>query len=153
KGTVQSSKREEGEYTFITASDTWLTHSEYTHDCEALVFVFGAGGSLGKVHYTNGRKFVASDLCFILTPKDPKNTNLKYYYAYFNSRRKEIVQRLARGTNKKAINDTRFQDYIISFPNKAEQDRVGLVVDEIFNNVESYKEKIDKEYSKLDNLV
>ncbi len=153
KGTVQSSKREEGEYTFITASDTWLTHSEYTHDCEALIFVFGAGGSLGKVHYTKDRKFVASDLCFILTPKNPLDTNLKYYYAYFNSRRKEIVQRLARGTNKKAINDTRFQDYIVAFPKKDEQDRVGLIVDNIFSNVETYKAKIDDEYAKLDNLV
>ncbi len=104
KGAVQSSKREEGEYDFITASDTWLTHNEYTHDCEALIFVFGAGGSLGKVHYVNG-KFVTSDLCYVLTPKNPKKVNLKYYYAYFNSRRKDIVRRLARGTNKKAIND------------------------------------------------
>lgn len=153
KGTVQSSKREEGEYTCITASDTWLTHSEYTHECEALVFVFGAGGSLGKVHYTNGRKFVASDLCFVLTPKNPKTTNLKYFYAYFNSKRKEIVQRLARGTNKKSINDPRFKEYKISFPDKTEQDRVGHIVDEIFNNVEELTKKIEAEKGKLEHLV
>lgn len=46
---------------------------------------------------------MTSDLCYVLTPKNPKKVNLKYYYAYFNSRRKDIVRRLARGTNKKAI--------------------------------------------------
>ena len=152
KGTVQSSKREEGEYTFITASDTWLTHNEYTHDCEALIFVFGAGGSLGKVHYING-KFVTSDLCFVLTPKDPKRTNLKYYYAYFTANRKDIVKRLARGTNKKAINDTRLKSYSISYPDKAEQDRVGNEVQKMFDRVEELKTQIEHEYQKLETLI
>ena len=58
---------------------------------------------------------MTSDLCYVLTPKNPKKVNLKYYYAYFNSRRKDIVRRLARGTNKKAINDTRLKSYRISF--------------------------------------
>lgn len=151
KGSVQSSKREEGEYTFVTASDTWLTHSEYTHDCEALVFVFGAGGSLGKVHYIKG-KFVASDLCFVLTPKNPK-TNLKYYYAYFNARRKDIVKRLARGTNKKAINDARFKAYKVMYPEKSEQDAVGAAVENMFERVEMLKKQIESEYEKLDNLI
>ena len=61
---------------------------------------------------------MTSDLCYVLTPKNPKKVNLKYYYAYFNSRRKDIVRRLARGTNKKAINDTRLKSYRISFPKK-----------------------------------
>ena len=152
KGTVQSSKREEGEYTFITASDTWLTHNAYTHDCEALIFVFGAGGSLGKVHYING-KFVTSDLCFVLTPIDPKQTNLKYYYAYFTAKRKDIVKRLARGTNKKAINDTRLKSYSISYPDKAEQDRVGNEVQKMFDRVEQLKQQIEYEYQKLENLI
>lgn len=152
KGTVQSSKREEGEYTFITASDTWLTHNEYTHDCEALIFVFGAGGSLGKVHYING-KFVTSDLCFVLTPKDSKRTNLKYYYAYFTANRKDIVKRLARGTNKKAINDTRLKSYSIFYPDKAEQDRVGNEVQKMFDRVEELKQQIEHEYQKLETLI
>ncbi len=153
KGTVQSSKREEGDYAFITAADEWLTHSEYTHECEALIFVFGAGGSLGKVHYTNNRKFVVSDLCFILTPKNPQEINLKFYYAYFNSHRKKIVQRLARGTNKKSINETRFIEYLVSFPSKEEQDLIGAEVDKIFDNIELFKQKITAEQHKLEHLV
>ena len=152
KGTVQSSKREEGKYTFVTASDTWLTHNKYTHDCEALIFVFGAGGSLGKVHYING-KFVTSDLCFVLTPKDPTKTNLKFYYAYFTTNRKNIVRRLARGTNKKAINDTRLKSYSISYPDKTEQDRVGNQVQKMFDRIEELKKQIEQEYLMLENLI
>ena len=152
KGSVQSSKREEGEYTFVTASDTWLTHNEYTHDCEALIFVFGAGGSLGKVHYIKD-KFITSDLCFVFTPKNPKNTNLKYYYAYFNSKRKDIVKRLARGTNKKAINDNRLSSYKVSFPDIEEQNQIGKQVEATFVRVEELKRNIEQEYEKLNNLV
>lgn len=152
KGAVQSSKRIEGEYDFITASDNWLTHNEYTHDCEALIFVFGAGGSLGKVHYVNG-KFVTSDLCFVLTPKNPKRVNLKYYYAYFNSRRKDIVRRLARGTNKKAINDKRLKAYRISFPDITEQNKIGGEVQRSFDQIERLKKQIKEEYRSIGALV
>ena len=85
KGTLQSLKSVAGAYTFVTASEEWKTHKEYTHDCEALIFAMGAGGSLGRTHYIKD-KFTASDLCFILTPKDEKKypVNLRYYFLYFN---------------------------------------------------------------------
>jgi len=151
KGSLQSSKNEEGDYDFITASDTWLTHNEFTHDTEALIFVFAAGGSLGKVHYVNG-KFIASDLCYVLTPKDSNTTNLKYYYAYFNSHRKSIVKRLARGTNKKSINEPRFLSYLIPFPNKPEQDQVGQEVENSFLTITSLKKQISLEYRNIESL-
>jgi type I restriction enzyme S subunit len=69
KGKLQSSKCVAGEYNFLTASAEWKTHNEYACDGEALVFAAAASGSLGRTHYVNG-KFIASDLCFIITPKD-----------------------------------------------------------------------------------
>lgn len=75
RGNLQSEKNEDGEYNFITASSEWKTHIEYTHECEAIIFAFGAAGSLGKTHYVNG-KFIASNLCFILTPKKNRVTIL-----------------------------------------------------------------------------
>ena len=80
KGTLQSLKNFEGNFTFITASEEWKTHISYTHDCEALVFAMGASGSLGRTHYING-KFCASDLCFILTPLDSfiKKIDIRFY--------------------------------------------------------------------------
>ena len=105
KGSVQSSKCVEGEYNFITASEKWKTHNEYTHECEALIFAMGASGSLGRTHYVNG-KFVTSDLCFILTPKNKykDKLNLRFYYYYFNTFREKIVSATATGTSKLAIN-------------------------------------------------
>lgn len=152
RGTLQSSKRVEGICNFITASDTWLNHNEYSHDCEALIFVFGAGGSLGKVHYVNGM-FITSDLCYILTPINPENTNLKFFYAYFNSKRKEIVMRLARGTNKKSINDNRLKNYCIPYPEKAVQDEIGVSIQNMFDRVSKLKNQIELEQEKVLNLI
>ena len=85
KGVLQSSKCIEGEYNFITAAADWKTHNEYSHDCEALIFAAAASGSLGRTHYVNG-KFISSDLCFILTPKEPEKlpVDLKFYHIIFN---------------------------------------------------------------------
>ncbi len=96
---------------------------------------------------------MTSDLCYVLTPKNPKKVNLKYYYTYFNSRRKDIVRRLARGTNKKAINDARLKSYRISFPNIIEQDKIGDEVQTAFDNIERLKKQIAEEYQKIGTLV
>ena len=88
-------KNIEGAYHFITASTEWKTHETYTHDCEALIFAMGASGSLGRTHYVNN-KFISSDLCFILTPKDSnanKQIDMKFYYFYFNTFREDIVKK------------------------------------------------------------
>ena len=85
KGVLQSSKCIEGEYDFITAATDWKTHNEYSHDSEALIFAAAASGSLGRTHYVKG-KFISSDLCFILTPKEPEKlpVDLKFYHIIFN---------------------------------------------------------------------
>ena len=69
-GTLASDNSEEGEFDFITGAEEWKKHSEYTHDQKALVYVVSAGGSLGRSHYANG-KFIASNLCVVLIPKNP----------------------------------------------------------------------------------
>ena len=114
KGSLQSSKCTPGQYSFITAGEEWKTHIEYTHDCEALVFAMAASGSLGRTHYVNG-KFMASDLCFILTPKKEyvSKVNLRFYSFYFNTYRERIVKATATGTSKLAINRKSFSNYQI----------------------------------------
>ena len=62
KGSLQSSKCEEGVYDFITAAADWKKHNDFSHNCEALIFAAAASGSLGRTHYVNG-KFISSDLC------------------------------------------------------------------------------------------
>ncbi len=112
KGLLQSSKNIDGEFNFITASSEWKKHNQFTHDCEAIIFAAAASGSLGRVHYANG-KFIASDLCFILTPKEAykKDVNLKFYYYYLNSNRESIVRELASGGAKLAINMKNFRKF------------------------------------------
>lgn len=116
RGSLQSEKSEDGEYDFVTASAEWKTHIEYTHECEALVFAYGAGGSLGRTHYVNG-KFIASNLCFILTPKKDSGyeIDMQFYNSYFAAIRKQLVSDLSDGTSKLTIGDTDLKEYYIDY--------------------------------------
>jgi len=116
KGQLQSSKCIPGEYDFITAAEDWKTHNEYEHDCEALVFAAAASGSLGRTHYVNG-KFISSDLCYILKPKDEKKypINLSFYHFVFNSLRSTIVAATKSGTSKESINQKNFKKYELPY--------------------------------------
>lgn len=132
KGQLQSSKNTAGEYTFITASSEWKTHESFTHNCEALIFAMAASGSLGRTHYFNG-KFIASDLCFILTPKEKykDQIDLKFYYTIFNDLREEIVKQTATGTSKISINRENFGNYEIPFFDKDHQEQVRTKLDTV----------------------
>jgi type I restriction enzyme S subunit len=114
KGSLQSSKSTAGDFPFITAAETWKTHETFTHDCEALIFAMAASGSLGRTHYIKG-KFISSDLCFILTPKENKDLDLLFYYRVFNFLREDIVKKTATGTSKLAINRSNFGEYKIPY--------------------------------------
>jgi type I restriction enzyme S subunit len=114
KGSLQSSKCTPGKYTFVTAAEEWKTHESYTHDSEALIFAMAASGSLGRTHYIKG-KFIASDLCFILTPQKGLRLDLTFYYRLFNFLRSDIVKKTATGTSKLAINQTNFGAYTLPY--------------------------------------
>jgi len=114
RGTLQSTKCIPGIYTFITAAEGWKTHNTFTHDCEALIFAMGASGSLGRTHYFKG-KFISSDLCFILTPKNGLKLDLIFYYRLFNFLRRDLVKQTATGTSKLAINQTNFRSYQLPY--------------------------------------
>ncbi len=116
KGSLQSSKCTPGEYDFITAATDWKTHSSYDHECEAIVYAVAASGSLGRAHYVNG-KFIASDLCFILTEKDKKQypINFLFYQIVFEMLRDEIVSKTKTGTSKESINRGNFSNYEIPY--------------------------------------
>lgn len=116
-GELQSTKNDiDGNYRFITASNEVKYHSTYTNDGEALIYAISAGGSLGKSQYFNG-KFIASNLCLILTPK--KNSkykiNLQFYNLFLNSIKEKIVDDLADGTSKLTIKKDELKDYYIEY--------------------------------------
>lgn len=125
KGGLQSSKCTPGEFDFITAAAEWKTHNEFSHECEALIFAAAASGSLGRTHYVNG-KFVSSDLCFIITPKDPVKypIDLKFYHLIFQAFKDEIVRNTKAGTSKEAIGLTAFGKYELPYFDIAKQQEV-----------------------------
>jgi type I restriction enzyme S subunit len=153
KGVLQSSKCIEGEYDFITAAADWKTHNEYSHYCEALIFAAAASGSLGRTHYVNG-KFISSDLCFILTPKDPEKlpVDLKFYHIIFNLYKNEIVAATKAGTSKEAIGLKVFGEYELPYFDITLQNKVKAE----FGKAEKLKNSLFDEYSYqltlLDNL-
>jgi type I restriction enzyme S subunit len=116
KGSLQSTKCTPGEFNFITASSEWKTHNEFTHECEALIFAAAASGSLGRTHYVNG-KFISSDLCFIITPKDPVNfpIDIKFYHLIFETFKEDIVKNTKAGTSKEAIGLKSFGNYKLPY--------------------------------------
>lgn len=116
KGSLQSSKNTPGEFDFITASSEWKNHNEFTHNCEALIFAAAASGSLGRTHYVNG-KFISSDLCFIITPKNENKypIDLKFYHIIFNTFKEDIVKNTKAGTSKEAIGLKSFGNYKLPY--------------------------------------
>ena len=150
KGSLQSSKCTSGKYNFITASAEWKTHNEFSHDTEALVFAAAAAGSLGRTHYVNG-KFIASDLCFILSPRDPINipVDLQFYHIIFNELREDIVKNTKSGTSKEAIGLTSFGKYEIPYFEIVKQSGIK----ERFVRSEGIKEKLSFEFSRQLDLL
>lgn len=145
KGSLQSTKNINGEYTFITASDEYKTHKTFTHDCEAVLFVGGSEGSLAKAHHHSG-KFIASDLTFILTtnPKYKDKISYKYIYYYLNFERKKNAsdKLLATGTTKKAISKERVGTIDLLLPTLNVQKQIADQLDELYDLIKRLNETI-----------
>ena len=153
KGTLQSTKCDPGEFDFITASREWKTHKEFTHDKEALVIAVAASGSLGRTHYANG-KFTASDLCFILTPKEGTagHVSLPFYQFVFNGLRQDLVKKCATGTAKQAINRQNFASYLLPLFGPDEQERMAEKLKWAFESQEALETEITHQQTLLGKL-
>lgn len=150
KGGLQSTKCTPGEYDFITAAENWKTHHEYTHESEALIIAVAASGSLGRTHYIDG-KFISSDLCFILTPKDQEKhpLNLAFYHFVFNSLRPVLVAATKSGTSKESINQTNLKKYELPYFDIKQQD---LWIEKLKNTL-AKKNLLDEELSHQQTLL
>ncbi len=147
RGSLASEKADDaGRYNFITASEEWKKHSEYDHDQEAIIYAVSAGGSLGRAHYVKG-KFIASNLCLILTPqKDSKyKINLEFYAYYLNSIREQIVADLADGTSKLTISPKALKDYYINYiPYSAQIEFLNTYIKSYVEIEENFKKEKKK---------
>jgi len=133
KGTLQSSKNIEGEYAFITASDTNKTHNSFTYDCECVMLVGGAEGSMAKAQYFKG-KFIASDLLYVLISKKQNEINYKYiwYYLNFNREKHLADNTICCGTPKKMISKERCSNIKIAIPSLERQEEIVKYLDFIY---------------------
>jgi len=117
KGSLQSEKNDpNGDFDFITASEVWKKHSAYDHEQEAIIYAVEAEGSLGRAHYVNG-KFIASNLCLILRPKNPNKypIDLEFYSYYLMKIRSRLIMDLAYGASKRTINPANLAEYRIKY--------------------------------------
>lgn len=153
KGTLQSTKATPGEYDFITAATDWKTHNEYTHNCEALIFAAAASGSLGRTHYVNG-KFISSDLCFILTPKDEEKypIDIKFYHLIFNAFKEGIVRNTKSGTSKEAIGLTVFGNYKLPYFDIEKQQEAKETILKVQELSHSLDNELSKQFELINNL-
>lgn len=135
KWPLQSSKNNPWKYDFITASSERKTHDTFSHEWEHLIFAMAASGSLWRTHYVNW-KFISSDLCFILTPKERNSINMKFYHIYFNLIKKDIVSKTATWSAKIAINQNNFWNYEIIVWDIKEQDRIFDKINSLAPNIE-----------------
>ena len=71
---------------------------------------------MGRSHYVNG-KFIASNLCLVLTPKSNSEypINVCFYSIYLNSIRKQIVRELSDGTSKLTISKRDLLNYYVEY--------------------------------------
>lgn len=155
KGSLASESNDSnGIYDFITAASEFKKHTEYTHDCEAIVFAISASGSLGRTHYVNG-KFIASNLCLILTPKNSKyKINLKFYNYYFENIREQIRDDLADGTSKLVIKSEDLMNYYIEYiPYEIQCKFYDSYIKQYEELKKNLSEKKQKLYNNINNLI
>ena len=151
RGSLASENAEPGEYPFITASEEWKTNSSYDQEGEAIIYAVAASGSLGRCHYING-KFVASNLCLVLTPKDPKKypINMLFYSLYLNAIRQEIRNEIADGTSKLTISVDDLNNYLIEYIPINTQEQIA---NEYKNKVLCLKKKYIKAQKQIDEML
>ena len=153
KGTLQSSKCTPGDYNFITASKDWKTHNEFSNDHEALIFAAAASGSLGRTHYVNG-KFITSDLCFIITPKDNNKfpIDLKFYHIIFQTLKDDIVKNTKAGTSKEAIGLKSLGEYDIPYISIEKQKEISAKFLSLTDISENFTVESKKQLSLISQL-
>lgn len=154
KGVLQSSKNTAGQFPFITASEDFKTHNEYYYDTEALCFAFAASGSLGRTHYFKG-KFIASDLVYVLTPKDEfkGKIDLRFHYYFLNHFKDKIVRMTKSGTSKASINRDAFSSVNVPLPPIEEQQKILSIIENIKVKTEEIIKLRLEQFNEIENLL
>ena len=148
KGSLASEDAIPGEYAFITASEEWKTHITFDYNKEAIVYAVAASGSLGRCHYVKG-KFIASNLCLVLTPKNPDEypVNLLFYSLYLNAIRQTIRNDIADGTSKLTLATGDLDEYLIEYIPKTKQDEIAKLYSRSVLKKKKQLEKAENDFN------
>jgi len=154
KGMLQSSKNKAGDFVFITASENFKTHIDYSYDTEALCFAFAASGSLGRTHYFSG-KFTASDLVYVLTPKDDfkDRIDLRFHFYFLNHFKDEIVRMTKSGTSKASINREAFSTIQVPLPPLKVQQKILSTLEIVNTKTDEIKKLRIEQAKDINNLL
>ena len=108
-------------------------------------------GSLGKVRYWRGGKFIASSLLFVLTKKE-ENIKYEYLYHYLKLNRKMICEKYSNGSSKITINKVNLSKLKIPVPSKEIQQQCISLFEEKEKFIQSIDEKIKTEQNYIEEL-
>jgi type I restriction-modification system DNA methylase subunit len=152
EGSIASDDADGGEYILYTADEKLHGHSEYTHDSEAIILTFNAGGSLGRIHYASGKsKYSASNLNLILKKK--KNAkhyvDLFFYSNYFRYIKDKLVDCTSAGVGKRTLNKERIKEFYISIFSEDYQKKAVKILKPVTDNIDKIEIEILEEKIKI----
>jgi hypothetical protein len=152
EGSIASDDADGGEYILYTADEKLHGHSEYTHDSEAIILTFNAGGSLGRIHYASGKsKYSASNLNLILKKK--KNAkhyvDLFFYSNYFRYIKDKVVDCTSAGVGKRTLNKERIKEFYISIFSEDYQKKAVKILKPVTDNIDKIEIEILEEKTKI----
>lgn len=154
EGSIASTDADGGEFIFYTADESLHYHSEYTHSNEAIILTFNAGGSLGRIHYADGKsKYSASNLNFILTKKKSNYyVDLFFYSNYLKSIKERLIDCAAAGVGKRTLNKDRIKNFYISRFSESTQKKSIQVLEPSVNKIAQQENEIIIEKNKIINF-
>ena len=133
-----------GDYRFYTCAKNYSLINEYAFEGPALL-ISGNGEYVGYIHYYDG-KFNAYQRTYVLQNFD--KYNIKYIKNYLDLYLKQRINMEKKDGNTPYIVYGTLADFVINFPEEAEQQKICKIINDFDKDIEHINEKIEK-YRKI----
>lgn len=142
KITTGSSNRQDsgldGKYTFFDRSDDIRTSNIYLFDCEAVI-VAGEGSDFVPKYFKG--KFDLHQRTYAIM--NFENGDSKFLFYYIHLFRKWFLNQ-AVGSTVKSLRLPMFQEMVIRYPQKEEQEKIGNYFQKLDNQIELQQKELEK---------
>jgi type I restriction enzyme, S subunit len=125
---------ENGQYPFFTCSPETLNIDHYAFDCEAVLLAGNNANGIFPVKYYNGR-FNAYQRTYVITAKDSKRLDLKYFYYQVELLTSRFTQH-SIGTATKFLTMQILNKFAITLPPLPTQRRIAEILGRLDNKIE-----------------